>query len=91
MTTPHWLVACSCGPMMMDTARAAALVLVIFIMAGCAARETVMMQHPQTNEIVQCAEGYRRFIGGDGYRGQEDCIADYERRGYQRSPGTPSR
>lgn len=53
---------------------------------GCAASETVMMQHPRTHEIAQCVEGYRRFIGGDGYRGQKECIADYERQGYQRAP-----
>jgi hypothetical protein len=75
----------------MGTARVTAVGLVLLVMAGCAATETVMMQHPQTNEIAQCAEGYRRFIGGDGYRGQQDCIADYERQGFQRSPATPGR
>lgn len=50
------------------------------------------MQHPQTRtKIAQCAEGYRRFIGGDGYREQEDCIADYERQRYQRPAVVPGR
>jgi hypothetical protein len=55
-------------------------------LAGCATRETVLMQHPQTNEVVQCAEGYRRLLGGQGYQPQEDCIADYQRQGYERPP-----
>ena len=71
---------------MIGAARAMAAGFLIAIMSGCATTETVMMQHPQTHEIAQCAEGYRRFIGGDGYRGQKDCIADYERQGYRRAP-----
>jgi|GEM_PF-3810366 len=54
--------------------------------AGCTATDTVMMQHPQTHEIVRCAEGYRAFIDGQGYRTQEECIADYQRKGYERPP-----
>jgi hypothetical protein len=65
--------------------------LLIVIMSGCATTQTVMMQHPQTHEIAQCAEGYRRFIGGDGYRRQEDCIEDYQRQGYERAPVPPVR
>ena len=75
----------------MGTARAMAAGLLIVIMSGCATTQTVMMQHPQTHEIAQCAEGYRRFISGDGYRRQEDCIADYQRQGYERAPVTPGR
>jgi hypothetical protein len=56
--------------------------------AGCATREPVMMYNPQTREIGRCAEGYRSFMAGEGYRTQEDCITDYERQGYERmSPG----
>ena len=69
----------------MGPARVVAAAFLAVITSGCAATETVMMQHPQTQEIVQCAEGYRRLIGGDGYRGQKDCIADYERRGYEQA------
>jgi hypothetical protein len=75
----------------MGTARAMAAGLLIVIMSGCATTQTVMMQHPQTHEIARCAEGYRRFISGDGYRRQEDCIADYQRQGYERAPVTPGR
>jgi hypothetical protein len=54
---------------------------------GCTTTETVMMQHPQTHELARCAEGYRRFIDGQGYRTQEECIADYQRKGYERPAG----
>lgn len=73
-------------PSMTPQCRLVAGALLGVLLAGCAATGTVMMQHPRTHEIAQCAEGYRRFIGGDGYRRQEDCIADYERQGYQRAP-----
>jgi hypothetical protein len=26
----------------------------------------------------------RSFMAGDGYRAQDDCIADYEKQGFQR-------
>jgi hypothetical protein len=42
MTQECWMVA--------DVTMAA-------LLAGCATTETVMMQHPQTHEIAQCAEG----------------------------------
>jgi len=61
------------------------------LLAGCATTETVMMQHPRTHEIAQCVEGYRGLIGGGGYRSQEDCIADYQRQGYERATPTPGR
>lgn len=57
-------------------------------LGGCTAAETVMMQHPQTHEMARCAEGYRRFIDGQGYQKQEECVADYERKGYERIPGS---
>jgi len=55
------------------------------VLAGCTTTETVMMQHPRTHEIVQCSEGYRSLIDGRGYRRQDECIADLERRGFERS------
>jgi hypothetical protein len=61
-------------------------VTMALMFASCTTRDTVMMQHPQTNAIVQCAEGYRRLLAGNGYQSQEDCIADYQRRGYDRAP-----
>jgi hypothetical protein len=45
------------------------------VLAGCATPETVLMQHPQTHEIARCAAQYSRFIDGQGYQTQEDCIA----------------
>ena len=56
------------------------------VLGGCTTRETVMMQHPQTHEIARCAEGYSRFTAGQGYQTQEECIADYQRKGYERPP-----
>jgi hypothetical protein len=61
------------------------------VLAGCTTREAVMLQHPRTHEIVQCAEGHRRFIDGQGYRRQEDCISDFERQGFERPPVTPTK
>lgn len=61
------------------------------MLAGCTTTEPVMMQHPQTREIAQCADGYRSLIDGRGYRRQEDCIADLQRQGFERPPVTPSR
>ena len=43
-----------------------------------------MMYNSQTHEIARCVEGYRSFMAGTGYRSMEDCIADYQRRGYER-------
>jgi hypothetical protein len=60
-------------------------------LAGCSSAETVMMQNPQTHEVARCPEGYRGFIDGTGYRRQEDCISDYERKGFQRSTVPPSK
>jgi len=71
----------------MGRGRVMAAGLLIAIGSGCAPTATVMMQHPRTHEIAQCAAGYRRFIDGDGYRRQEDCIADLERRGFERPRG----
>jgi hypothetical protein len=65
-----------------------ACVTASLVMAGCTSADTVMMQHPTTNEIARCAEGHRRFIAGEGYKTQEDCIADYERQGFVRVPAT---
>lgn len=59
--------------------------------AGCATKEPVMMYNPQTREIARCAEGRRSFMDGEGYRAQDDCIADYEKQGFQRmAPPAPA-
>ena len=54
------------------------------MLAGSTTTDTVMMQHPQTGEIAQCADGYRSLIDGRRHRRQEDCIADFERKGFER-------
>jgi hypothetical protein len=57
---------------------------------GCTTKEPVMMYNVQTREIARCAEARRSFMAGDGYRAQDDCIADYEKQGFQRmSPSAP--
>jgi hypothetical protein len=61
------------------------------VLVGCTTAETVMMQHPRTNEIVRCTDGYRSLIDGKGYRRQDECIADLERQGFERGPATPAR
>jgi hypothetical protein len=62
-------------------------VVLLGVLTGCTARETVMMRNPRTHQIARCAEGYRRFINGGGYQRQEDCVAEYERKGYERISG----
>jgi hypothetical protein len=57
------------------------------VSGGCTTAETVLMQHPQTHEIARCADGYTRIIDGQGYQTQEECIADYQRKGYERPAG----
>lgn len=57
------------------------------VLGACTTTDTVMMQHPQTHEIARCADGYRAFIDGEGYQTQEDCIADYQRKGYEAPAG----
>jgi hypothetical protein len=54
------------------------------VVTGCATKEPVMMYNPQTREIARCAEARRSFMDGEGYRAQDDCIADYEKQGFQR-------
>jgi uncharacterized membrane protein len=53
------------------------------VLAGCANPATVMMRNPKTNEIVRCEAGYRRFLAGRGYLAQGECIANYQRKGYE--------
>lgn len=62
----------------------ALLALLGLVMAGCATPDTVMMRNRQTGEIAPCAAAYRSLFGGQGYRQQDDCIAQYERKGFQR-------
>ena len=73
---------------MKQVCRMAAGVTMVVVVTGCTTSEPVLLQHPQTHAIVRCAPGYRSFIDGEGYRQQEDCIADYQRQGYERAPAT---
>jgi len=66
-------------------------VTVAVVLAGCTMTETVMMQHPRTGEIAQCADRYRSLIDGRGYRRQEDCIVDLQGQGFERPPVAPSK
>jgi len=63
--------------------RLAGMILAV-VVTGCATKEPVMMYNPQTREIARCAEARRSFVDGQGYRAQDDCIADYEKQGFQR-------
>lgn len=71
--------------------RMVASMLIAVAVAGCATTDTVVLQNPQTHEIVRCAEGHRSFIEGNGYKTQEECIADYEKQGFERARTTPAK
>ena len=59
------------------------LVLGGLLLSGCATPGPMTMRNPQTNEIANCAASYRQFLDG-GFRSQEDCVADYQSKGYER-------
>jgi hypothetical protein len=67
------------------------MTMVAALAAGCATKDPVMMYNSQTREIARCAEARRSFMDGEGYRAQDDCIAEYEKQGFQRmSPSAPA-
>jgi hypothetical protein len=66
------------------TRRLLAVMGLAVAMTGCTTKEPVMMYHPESHEIARCVEARRSFMAGDGYRKQDDCIADYEKQGFQR-------
>ncbi len=66
------------------TGRLLAVMVLAVAMTGCTTKEPVMMYHPESREIARCVEARRSFMAGDGYRAQDDCIADYEKQGFQR-------
>jgi hypothetical protein len=72
------------------TRRRLAGIILAVVMAGCATKDPVMMYNPQTREITRCVEARRSFMAGEGYRAQDDCIADYEKQGFQRMSPTPA-
>jgi hypothetical protein len=53
------------------------------LLAGCAIQGPVTMRSPRTNEIASCAASYRQLLDGS-FRSQEDCVADYQSKGYER-------
>mgnify|MGYP003575242469 FL=1 len=74
------------------TRRLRAVMVLAVAMTGCTTKEPVMMYNPESREIARCVEARRSFMAGDGYRAQDDCIADYEKQGFQRMStpaGTP--
>jgi hypothetical protein len=66
------------------TRRLLAVMGLAVAMTGCTTKEPVMMYNPESREIARCVEARRSFMAGDGYRAQDDCIADYEKQGFQR-------
>ena len=55
--------------------------LVVGLLAGCAAPQTVMLQHPDTGKTVQC--------GPFGTLMEESqCLNEYQSKGYKRSYDT---
>ena len=66
------------------TGRLLAVMVLAVAMTGCTTKEPVMMYNPESREIARCVEARRSFMAGDGYRAQDDCIADYEKQGFQR-------
>jgi hypothetical protein len=66
------------------TGRLLAVMVLAVAMTGCATKEPVMMYNPESHEIARCVGARRSFMAGDGYRAQDDCIADYEKQGFQR-------
>ena len=74
------------------TRRLRAVMVLAVAMTGCTTKVPVMMYNPESREIARCADARRSFMAGDGYRAQDDCIADYEKQGFQRMSapaGTP--
>ena len=64
------------------------LTVTAVVWTGCATPDTVMLLNPATNELARCAAGYSAFLNGQGYRTQEECIADYRRKGYEPAGST---
>lgn len=58
------------------------LVLSCSFFVGCS--EAVILRHPQTGATVKCGP-YSYFVGRDVYY-MSQCIQDYQRQGYERTP-----
>lgn len=60
------------------------LIFSVLVLAGCTS--TIHMRHPD-GRLAECggtyAVGYHNFAARQGDR---DCVADYQRQGYERAP-----
>jgi hypothetical protein len=63
------------------------LATVLFSFVACAGRQPVTLRHPNTGAVVQCGGGMNFILGPEiSYQQERDCIADYQRAGYERAP-----
>ena len=65
------------------------LLLVSITMIGCAVIQPILLRHPITGVMAVCQGtegGAGTFLEGTAaaYRRQRDCVADYQRQGYER-------
>ena len=62
----------------------------VFCFAACASTQPVTLRHPSTGLVVQCGPYKAGFfdvgVGAPIYQRERDCIADYQRQGYERAP-----
>lgn len=66
------------------------LTTVLFSFVACTrTTQPVTLRHPNTGAVVQCGPYQDNFLGGLRafvYQQERDCIADYQRQGYERAP-----
>lgn len=53
------------------------ILLVVGLLAACAAPQTVMLEHPKTGEVVQCGP-FETLME------EAQCLGDYQSKGYER-------
>jgi hypothetical protein len=68
--------------------RKAVLVVLIVAVAGCggSAYAPIKMRNPRTGEIATCGPPRGRLYEGMSYQLMRDCIADFQRQGWERVP-----
>jgi len=75
---------------MMRAARRALLLLVASSsLVACASTDAVILRHQRTGAVVHCGPYETNFwghVGASIYQQERDCIADYQRQGYERAP-----
>ena len=61
--------------------------VVSFLVVGCAGTQDVRLRHPD-GRAVTCEPGWRYGIVGAtaGHSQVRDCVADYQRQGFERVP-----